>query len=85
MYGRGFKSVDSGAWYGYEGLFQFTDDSTRRRTPKGTWDGGKWGNTGVFGYWDILLNYGGDAEAPAGNVWRVVEPPEAGRYFPGAN
>mgnify|MGYP001826818592 CR=1 FL=1 len=81
LYGRGFKSVDAGAWDGYEGLFQFTDDSTRRRTPKGTWDGGKWGNTGVFSYWDILLNYGGDAEIPTGNVWRVVGSPETGRPY----
>ncbi len=72
-YGRAFDSVDAGSYDGYPGLFQFTDDSTRRRVPKGTYDGGKWGNTGVFAYWDILLNHGGDAEAPAGNL-QVVEP-----------
>jgi len=82
MYGRGFKSVDTGEWEGYEGLFQFTDDSTRRRVPKGTWDGGKWGNTGVFSYWDILLNYGGDEEQPMGNVWPVVPPFPARPYGP---
>jgi len=82
MYGRGFKSVDTGAWDGYKGLFQFTDDSTRRRVPKGTWDGGKWGNTGVFGYWDILLNYGGGEEQPMGNVWRVKPPFTARPYGP---
>jgi len=72
MYGRGFKSVDAGSQDEFEGLFQFTDDSTRRRVPKGTWDGGKWGNTGVFGYWDILLNYGGDEDEPNNNLWHVV-------------
>jgi GH18 family chitinase len=61
MYGRGWKSVDETALHGtYPGLFQHSDDSVRRRVPKGTWDGGKWGNTGVYAYWDILLNYGGD-------------------------
>jgi chitinase len=79
MYGRGFKSVDAGHTDGYEGLFQFTDDSTRRRVPKGTWDGGKWGNTGVFAYWDILLNYGGDATSADDNIWRVET---AGPYGP---
>ena len=64
MYGRGFKSVDAGDHEGYEGLFRFTDASERRRTPKGTWDGGKWGNTGVFAYWDLLLRHGGE-------VWTV--------------
>lgn len=82
MYGRGFKSVDAGNWDSYEGLFQFTDDSTRRRVPKGTWDGGKWGNTGVFGYWDILLNYGGDVDVPNNNFWRVAPPPPARPYGP---
>jgi chitinase len=80
MYGRGFKSVDAGAWDGYPGLFQFTDDSTRRRVPKGTWDGGKWGNTGVFSYWDILLNFGGDAGSPAHDI-RRVGPPDAARPY----
>jgi len=61
MYGRGFSSVDSGYHDGFEGLFQFTDSSERRRTPKGTWDGGKWGNSGVFAYWDLLLQMGGDS------------------------
>jgi len=61
MYGRGFSSVDSGDHDGFVGLFQFTDSSERRRTPKGTWDGGKWGNTGVFAYWDLLLRMGGDS------------------------
>ncbi len=82
MYGRGFKSVDSGSWDGYQGLFQFTDDSIRRRTPKGTWDGGKWGNTGVFGYWDLLLNYGGDQEAANNNIWRVSPPASVRPYGP---
>ena len=82
MYGRGFKSVDAGDWDGYEGLFQFTDDSTRRRVPKGTWDGGKWGNTGVFSYWDILLNYGGDADSPVNNIWRLAPAVPARPYGP---
>jgi chitinase len=68
LYGRAFKSVDVGSHDTYEGLFQFTDSSARRRTPKGTWDGGQWGNSGVFGYWDILLNHGGDMNAPDSQV-----------------
>ncbi|MDX1402313.1 MAG: glycosyl hydrolase family 18 protein, partial [Kiloniellales bacterium] len=65
MYGRGWKSVDSGLFFDslYPGLFSLTDSSVRRRVPKGTWDGGKWGNTGVFAYWDIFLNYGGDGSS----------------------
>ena len=82
MYGRGFKSVDAGNWDGFEGLFQTTDDSVRRRVPKGTWDGGKWGNTGVFGYWDILLNYGGDADESNNNIWRVGPPGATRPYGP---
>lgn len=71
FYGRAFKSVDAGSHDSYDGLFQFTDSSSRRRTPKGTWDGGQWGNSGVFGYWDILLNHGGDANAPDSQVTQV--------------
>ena len=67
LYGRGFKSVDSGAWDGYDGLFQFTDSSSRRRTPRGTWDAGG-SLSGAFGYWDILLNHGGDGEAANNNL-----------------
>jgi GH18 family chitinase len=82
MYGRGFKSVDGGDWQGYPGLFQFTDSSTRRRVPKGTWDGGKWGNTGVFTYWDILLNHGGDSDEPGHSLWRVPTPMSLRPYGP---
>jgi chitinase len=80
MYGRGFKSVDPGDWDGFEGLFQFTDGSVRRRTPKGTWDGGQWGNSGVFAYWDLLLRHGGDVEAVDHNVWEVGPPITARPY-----
>jgi GH18 family chitinase len=79
MYGRGFQSVEPGGWEGFEGLFQFTDASERRRTPKGTWDGGKWGNTGVFAYWDLLLALGGDAEE--GTLVHTVAPPVTERFY----
>jgi GH18 family chitinase len=82
MYGRGFKSVDAGSWDGFEGLFQFTDDSARRRTPKGTWDGGQWGNSGVYAYWDLLLRHGGDADEPGHNVWQVGPDATARPYGP---
>jgi GH18 family chitinase len=82
MYGRGFKSVDPGVWDEYAGLFQFTDASSRRRTPKGTWDGGQWGNSGVFAYWDVLLNHGGDGDQPGNDIWRVTTPTTARPYGP---
>jgi GH18 family chitinase len=78
MYGRGWKSVDAGSWDGFAGLFQFTDARHDFRTPKGTWDGQGWANTGVFAYWDILLRHGGDALAAVNNLWR---PPAAGRQY----
>jgi chitinase len=81
MFGRAFDSVDVGSHDGYDGLFQYTDSSVRRRTPKGTYDGGKWGNTGVFAYWDILLNHGGDEAEPGHNLRRVVEPQPDGRSY----
>lgn len=80
LYGRGFKSLDPGDWDGFEGLFQFTDASARRRTPKGTWDGGQWGNSGVYAYWDLLLQHGGDAEASQSNVIQVGPPATARPY-----
>jgi chitinase len=79
MYGRGFQSVEPGDWEGFEGLFRFTDASERRRTPKGTWDGGKWGNTGVFAYWDLLLGLGGDAEQST--LVHTVAPPTTERFY----
>jgi chitinase len=30
--------------------------NTHTGVPKGTWDGGKWGNSGVFDYEDIVRN-----------------------------
>jgi GH18 family chitinase len=71
MYGRGFASVDPGGHDDYEGLFQYTDASERRRTPKGTWDGGKWGNSGVYAYWDLLLRHDGDDSVPGAPVYAV--------------
>ena len=83
MYGRGWKSVDGSQSHGaYPGLFQFTDSSTRRRVPKGTWDGGKWGNTGVYAYWDILLNHGGDGSPGSYNLVPVGPPDPARPYGP---
>ena len=74
MYGRGWKSVDATVAHGdYPGLFQFSDGSARRRVPKGTWDGGQWGNSGVYGFWDILLNYGGDGASGNYQLHDVVE------------
>jgi chitinase len=83
MYGRGFGSVDGGAWDGFPGLFQYTDSSARRRTPKGTWDGGKWGNSGVFAYWDLLLRHGGDDSVSGAPVYRVGPFPfnDGGRFY----
>jgi chitinase len=82
MYGRGFKSVGTGSWDGHPGLFQFTDYRERSRVPKGTWDGGQWGNTGVFSYWDILMNYGGDVDDPNNAIHRVSDPVDKRSYGP---
>lgn len=81
IYGRGFASVDPQAYDGFPGLFQFTDENARRRVPKGTYDGGKWGNTGTYAYWDILLNHGGD-EDQTGNNLHPVEPVPGTPYGP---
>ena len=82
MYGRGFKSVGTGSWDGHPGLFQFTDYREKRRAPKGTWDAGHRGHRGVFSYWDILMNYGGNADDPNNAIHRVSDPVGNKSYGP---
>ncbi len=82
MYGRGFKSVGTGNWDGHPGLFQFTDAREKFRVPKGTWDDGRLGKTGEFSYWDILMNYGGNADDPNNSIHRVSDPVGKKSYGP---
>jgi GH18 family chitinase len=51
FYGRSFARVQNALAGGVLGLFQPFDG-----VPKGTWDGGRWGVSGVFDYEDIVLN-----------------------------
>jgi chitinase len=82
MYGRGFKSVDAGNWDGHPGLFQFTNDRETNRVPIGTWDDNPLDNKGIFGYWDILMNYDGDADDPDNALHRVSDPVGQKSYGP---
>jgi GH18 family chitinase len=51
FYGRSYARVQEAVDGGILGLFQPFDG-----VPKGTWDGGRWGTSGVFDYEDIVLN-----------------------------
>lgn len=68
MYGKGFKVDTTSAWDGYPLLFQPNAAlGGGNNVPGGTWDGGQWGNSGVWGYWDIFTNLGGDQPSYIGN------------------
>lgn len=75
VYGRGYANVAGGAGGNpaVPGLFQSFSG-----VPKGTWDGGKWGVTGIYDYEDIVLNilpggnrtFDGTAKVPS-IVWSL--------------
>ncbi|KAL9185571.1 hypothetical protein ACHAXT_003348 [Thalassiosira profunda] len=62
MYGKGFKVDGNGA---YDNTYPLLFETNRgigsgNNIPKGTWDGGQWGNSGIWAYWDIFTNLGGN-------------------------